>query len=229
MNIIDHSDKFLKDGIKIQVLEIIVDNIESHASNLIEILKSTLWIDKLDIFMQKAYRATSKKTIEKLVQIFSDAKNSEISSSFGEYLVSIVSGLALEREFGHERIPISELLKEKVTGNASFDYHTIDDNVFVFGESKYSSVDNPYNDAIQQVKEFIADGKDDMDLIHLKNFSTKASENYILEKKHYSISFSIVSRNRLLVLKHAVDNYDYFKKFDKWYVIGVIIDDNIEG
>ncbi|MBL0255080.1 MAG: hypothetical protein IPQ27_08970 [Chitinophagaceae bacterium] len=45
-----------------------------------------------------------------------------VNEDIGEFIVSYSAQLALEIEYSHQRIPLAELLKEKVLGNPGFDF-----------------------------------------------------------------------------------------------------------
>ena len=227
MNIIDHSPNYRYKDLDIVVLEVLIDDIKSYAEKMVSIVQSESWISRLSISDRVSYTSRFNKTRDKLVSIFKEGL-SPISAEFGEYLVSIVSQNTLMLIKNHTEIPLSELFKEKISGNPGFDYHSLDpDEVLVFGESKYSSNSNPYSEAINQCLDFIVAEKDNMDLVHLKNFvSEHAVDNFALySKKYYSVSFSITSDNSKIIFNHAFLSASHFEIYKKWFIIGVKIND----
>ncbi|SEH99885.1 hypothetical protein [Akkermansia glycaniphila] len=169
-----------------------INNIPNYAKELIESIKNTSWIDKLDVIGKLSYTETSFETIDKLVAIFSVSED-PISTDFGEYLISMTAGSSLEKLLSHEVLPLSELWKEKKSGNAGFDFHTITPRKLIsFGEAKYSSVRNPYKAAIEQIVSFINHEKGNRDLPHLQIIAGKESiDNFLKGDKCYCAAFSL--------------------------------------
>lgn len=192
------------------------------------------WISKLDIVEQISYEARLKETVISIMNDcvkFNAATNSNTYdySVVGEYIVSKEGRSALVTQFNHRAVPLAELWKEKVSGNAGFDYHSESTtNLIVFGEAKYNSTSNPHTDAIKQVEKFIDKGKDCMELTDLKHFvSDDAINNFKQSKKGFSIAFSINSNNPLDIIDNAIlsDKIVKIKDYDEFYIIGVIIND----
>ena len=186
------------------------------------------WLNELDIIDSVSYRARREKTVKKMVYNITHKRDD--FEVIGEYIVSKEGRRALECGYGMKSIPLAELWKERVSGNGSFDFHAEDikDFLIVFGEAKYNSHSNPYDDAIDQVNRFIDDKKDKQDLVDLKPFANKQSLlNCINGKKSFAISFSIKAQNKNLIIKNAVKYCKESKILDcdNLYVIGVVIND----
>lgn len=116
MRIVDHQTKnhliTLFDSRNIHFICVEIDDIPSYAKELIESIKNTSWIDKLDKIGKLAYTETTLETIKKLISIFSYSED-PISTDFGEYLISMTAGSSLEELLSHDILPLSELWKEK--------------------------------------------------------------------------------------------------------------------
>lgn len=164
----------------------IIDEFETYISN-------TTWIDDLDEIAQLTFKANVKKTIEKVVNnIIAKVKtSSKLSEDIGEYLVSYSAQKSLEINYKHTLIPLAELIKEKVSGNPGFDYHSISqNNIIVFGEAKFSVENTPRTRALSQIIDFI-DDRDNAELLWLKPFLNKhVLKNIVDSKKGYAAAFS---------------------------------------
>ena len=160
------------------------------------------------VFAQDSYRINVNRTVAELVNNVMKSVNDEITSELGEYLVSMSSQEVLCKELNHILIPLSELWKEKVKGNPGFDFHTQTPSELIsFGEAKYSFNSNPYNTAIEQIKDFISLGKDVADLVHLENIpnvSTTALYQVKASIRAFSIAFSLNAQNIKLIIKNVV-------------------------
>lgn len=192
------------------------------------------WIAKLGIIERTSYEARAIRTVEKImkecVKFNNSTKENEYDYSVvGEYIVSREGRGTLISEFQHTHIPLAELWKEKSSGNPGFDYHSEStSNRIIFGEAKYNSLSNPYNEAIGQVEDFIEKGKDKMELSDIKHFVTeKAVDNFLDHKKGFAVSFSVKAVNPCEVIKNAIcsELIDKIKQYDEFYIIGVIIND----
>jgi hypothetical protein len=202
-----------------------ITDISLHAKELIAIISDVSWIDKLGAVEKASFSATSKRTIEKLVNDVLRKVDDKISEEFGEYMISATAQLALELKLNHTRIPLAELLKEKVSGNPGFDFHTEStSNLIAFGEAKYSGSSNPYSVALKQIATFVNLEKDNAELHIIKNFVTKnAVKNAINGSKAYIAAFSINGKSPQDIISNALgsDAIDALLVFPELYVIGV--------
>jgi hypothetical protein len=150
-------------------------------------------------------------------------------SIVGEYIISKEGRHTLAEQYSHTAVPLAELWKEKKEGNPGFDFHSESpDNLIIFGEAKYNSSSNPYDDAIKQVEGFIDKGKDKMELVDLKNFvSMDAVKKYIVGQKGFAISFSIHAKNPFTIIENAIKycHTNNIANYDEYYIVGVIIND----
>lgn len=173
-----------------------VTNIPAYAKEMKEQILDKSWITKLNGWAKSSYEARSKKTIEYLVRNVLDQVKNQVTSDFGEILVSMSAQDALEHFFDHKKLPLAELWKEKTKGNPGFDFHTeTKDYYIVFGEAKYRQGNNPYNVALEQIKDFIENEKDKMELVDLKNLVSDNTKQWIDTDfgpmKAYAAAFSM--------------------------------------
>jgi hypothetical protein len=208
-------------------IHIKISDIESHAKEIINSISDTSWIKRLGVIEQKSYNARALQTINKLVTEIFEKVESVVSQEFGEYLVSISAKDTLKNNLDHKDIPLSELWKEKISGNPGFDFHTESPTKLIsFGEAKYSSSSNPHSDAVNQIVGFIQNKKDEMELIDLKYFTSKeAIENALDEKKGFVAAFSINGKqyDRIFNTILKSDDIDPLLDFPEFYLIGVEI------
>ena len=115
--------------VKISDFKKIVQDFGSHISN-------TSWINNLDAYERLTFNANMQKTIDKIVNEIIAKVGSNVNTDIGEYIVSFAAQHALHTEFTHKKIPLAELLKEKISGNPGFDFHTVSQSKYlVFGEA----------------------------------------------------------------------------------------------
>lgn len=203
--------------IKIKDFRPIVEEFENHICD-------TSWINKLDEISQITFRATSKKTIDKIVNDIIAKISSNVNTDIGEFIVSYAAQQALQIEHAHKLIPLAELLKEKVTGNPGFDYHSVSTKSYlVFGEAKFSLDDTPRAKALNQIVDFIGD-RDSSELLWLMPFLDAATKQNIIDnKKGYSAAFSHNNDNIINTLNNALDSESIKEiiKYNELYLIAV--------
>lgn len=203
--------------IRIKDFKPIVKEIETNISD-------TSWINNLDEISKKTFKANAEKTINKIVNEVIAKVTSNINTDIGEYIVSYSAQYALEVVFSHTKIPLAELLKEKISGNPGFDFHTISTaNYLIFGEAKFSIDSTPRADALNQIESFI-NNKDNGELLWLQPFldaSTKA--NVINDEKGYAAAFSFNSDNIITILNNALASapISEITKHKEFYLIAV--------
>lgn len=232
MRIVDHQTKShlitLFDSRNIHFICVEIDDIPSYAKELIESIKNTSWIDKLDVIGKLSYTETTLETIDKLISIFSCSED-PISADFGEYLISMTAGSSLEELLSHEILPLSELWKEKKSGNPGFDFHTITPQKHIsFGEAKYSAIRNTYKAAIEQIVSFINQKKGNRDLPHLRIIADKeAVDNYMNGYKCYCAAFSLKNVQSFDAIIKSITSLVEFEKIihdgNEVFVIGIKI------
>lgn len=206
-----------------------ISNIDRRAEAMIEMISDTSWIEPLAATKKATFRATSKRTITELVKkIQGRVENDKLTENFGEYLVSDTALETLEQIYKHARVPLAELLKERITGNPGFDFHSeCEVNLISFGEAKYSGKSSPYNRALKQIKDFVEMEKDTAELIVVENFVSKTAIDRCLNgEKAYTAAFSLTGDPKQM-FKNAIEN-KHLKKLlvhCELYLIGVEIDD----
>lgn len=181
-----------------------VNDISGYAEQLITLLTDTSWIKELGAVGRMTFEATAKRTIGKLVSDFKEIENT-VTTSFGEYMVSMAGGQSVGLLLDHAVFPISELWKEKLTNNHGFDFHTESKcNRISFGEAKYSATANPYRNAASQVIEFIALEKDKGDASNLQHFATpRGIDNLSKGKRGFTLAFSVNSDDPEPIIRNA--------------------------
>ncbi len=219
-------DRAQGDG-KLFAVLVEVTDIAKIATDMHDRITETSWLNDLDVIDQTTFRATSAKTIEKLVECIANRQSNPLSEDFGEYLITDVALEALHSQYQHTKVPLAELLKEKISGNPGFDFHTeTPANMIAYGESKYSGSSTRYSDALRQISEFIRDKKDDIDLRLLNSFvSSVAISNHIAGKKSYSAAFSINAKNPELIMDNvaASDSVMNLLACENLFLIGVVV------
>jgi len=202
-----------------------IDDVNTYARKLIDRLNDTSWISQLEPVPRASYEDIALRTAERLIEIFRGVDN-QIRADFGEYMVSMSAGDCLKDSLSHTVLPLSELWKEKLTGNPGFDFHTETHHGRIsFGEAKYSSNENPYGDAADQAHDFIQQGKDRRDVVHLDHLASAASVAALLEgSKGIAIAFSLHSADYARILNRVL-RYDLVRELscmsDELYIIGV--------
>jgi hypothetical protein len=142
-------------------------------------------------------------------------------------LISFTSQEALEQQLNHIKVPLAELIKEQISWNPWFDFHTETHNWYIlFWEAKYQFHSNPHKDAIDQIKLFITKKKDDSELELISKFvSQRASNNYLDNKKTYAASFSVKWKKISQILKTALKHIDVapLNSYPELYIIWIEI------
>ncbi|HHX8650387.1 TPA: hypothetical protein ACVO32_004271 [Vibrio diabolicus] len=203
--------------------------IEEKAGEMIETIQNVCWLQDLNPVAFASYKARAEKTIKKLVENILTKVTDELTADFGEFMVSDSAQKALEEQFSHIKVPLAELLKEKLSGNPGFDFHTQTHTKLVaFGEAKFSGSINPYKEALTQISDFIELEKDSAELIDLSHFvSSEAIEKALQNDKAYVAAFSINSDNPQKIITNAF-NSEYMKalmQHNEIYLVGVCVND----
>lgn len=200
----------------ILICHVRVSDVEKMATHLAADVLDTSWIMDLDPRSQRAYRQTVTETAARLASLFRQAADEdEVGGKFGELMVSMGASKALEVIFSHTALPISELWKAQVSGNEGFDFHTIcPSRVIHFGEAKYSSNDNPYSDAAEQVDRFLQEEKHLRDTPHLNILAPGGMDALDRDIWGVIIAFSLDAQRPLNVLRHAVERAQQFARIN---------------
>jgi len=184
--------------IKIKDFKLIVQEFETYISD-------TSWINSLDEISKKTFKVNAIKTIDRIVNDIIGKITNSVNEDIGEFIVSYSAQFALEIIYSHKRIPLAELLKEKIIGNPGFDFHTISTRKYlVFGEAKFSLDSTPRAKALNQIKDFIGD-RDNAELKWLEPFLDPTTIlNIINDEKGYAAAFSLNSDNILTIFNNAL-------------------------
>lgn len=138
--------------------------------------------------------------------------------------MSYAAQQALKIEHSHKLIPLAELLKEKITGNPGFDFHSVSTNSYlIFGEAKFSLDSTPRAKALNQIVDFIGD-RDSSELLWLLPFLDTATRQNIKDnKKGYTAAFSHNNNNIVNTLNKALDSTPIKEiiKYNELYLIAV--------
>lgn len=212
----------------VYTIHIKLKDITKLADEMIAIVSDTSWIKRLISVDQAAFTACAAPTIKRLVEdIFNKVEN-PISDEFGEYMISITAQKILIKQHNHSHVPLAEIIKDRVSGNAGFDFHTESQSELIaFGEAKFSQSINPHGIAFKQIAEFIELKKDAMELAILKSFVSKtAADNAVAGKRAFVAAFSINGANPTKIIANALtlDGINALLQFPEIYVIGIEID-----
>ncbi|MCU0678463.1 MAG: hypothetical protein MUF19_02665 [Candidatus Pacebacteria bacterium] len=218
----------IESGCRVFTLHVKIENIQDSVADITKIITDTSWVNNLDNFVERiTFEARSRRTIEKIVEDILKKVQTEVTEDFGEYLVSYSAQFSLETEYSHTRLPMAELLKEKITGNPGFDFHTESQHKnIVFGEAKFSSTVTPRTEALSQILNFIDLQKDSAELIVLSPFvSIGAVINYAQEKKAYAAAFSFNGKNIQTIFSNALKSAEarFLMEYEELYLIAIEI------
>lgn len=210
---------------KIFSIAIDISDLELRVKEMLVVAYDTSWLKPMDVIDRMGYEARSKRTIDKITNEILNNVESDISEDFGEYMVSDVAQTALNRHLSHIRLPLAELIKEKISGNPGFDFHTESPEALVaFGEAKYSGIANAHGRALSQINDFIKAEKDIQELPDIRRFVSEAAiQNAASGTKAYSAAFSITSDDVGKIMANVLNSM-HLKEllgYEAIYLIGV--------
>ena len=205
-----------------------VTDINKAAKEIINIIQNTCWINNLlDEDDIESYIKRAEPTIKYLVEEILNKVENEVTSEFGQYLISSISQVTLKDSLNHEKIALAELWKEQTTGNPGFDFHSFSPNdLLVYGEAKYNAKNNPYTVAIKQINHFIDIEKDIQEYTDLKRIFSKVSTRHKNNRhKAFVAAFSLNAKNNDEILAKAIKHNELHKlmNYPELYIIGVEI------
>lgn len=211
----------------VHCIHVRISDINGIAKELTDEISDTSWIPKLDRLSQRTFKATSDRTIDRLVNDIFNGVITDVTADIGEYIVSYVGQAILESEYKHIKIPLAELLKEKISGNPGFDFHTVSTKRFlVFGEAKFSADDTPRAIALNQIGEFITLEKDFAELNSLRAFlDVDVHDNMADGRRSFAAAFSFNASNIDLIFKNALESeiIDELTNHHELYLIAIEI------
>lgn len=225
MRVIDN-EKLNEGNCKITFIRIDPEDKKETLKNIFENIESLGWInEKIPEYLRPSYIAKAEPTISKLEELLEKRKNDELTSEIGEYFVSEISRETIINELKYKDIPLSEIWKEKVSGNPGFDYHSQNnEHIIIFGEAKYLSNKNAYKNALKQIVEFIDLEKDIKELSELNEFVSKESiVNANRGKKGYAIGFSVQKTKTKNLINHIKKDecFNMLKQYEEIVIVAV--------
>lgn len=193
---------------EINCIHVQIKDIKPIIDELHTTISDTSWINNLDDLSKNIFTATSERTITKIVNEVLSKVVSSVNQDIGEYIVSYVGQNVLALKYSHKKIPLAELLKEKISGNPGFDFHTINPKQFlIFGEAKFSMTETPRAIALNQIAEFINLKKHWAELNSIRPFMDKMIEANVLSGMHgFAAAFSLNADNIDIIFKNALDS-----------------------
>lgn len=228
MQNIIHYEKRKLDDASVIFIVVNIDSLKHSIKEVYENISDTSWINQFsDSYVKNSLLVRASKTIEYLENIFND--DSSLSSSIGEYIVSVNSRNAIINKLKYTDIPLGELIKERKVGNGGFDYFSENtmEKYIIFGEAKFKKGKSGYKNAILQIIKFIDDGKDVSDVLDIEKFvSSKSLENMNNGIKGFSAGFSFVGReNELIDLLLKEEQFSKLLKYKELILVGVKFDE----
>jgi len=210
----------------IYCIHVQIIDVNKVAKNIIELLEDKCWIkDLLDEDDLESYQKRVKPTVKHIVEDILNNVEDDVSSDFGEYLVSCMSQITLKNNLNHDRILLAELWKEQKSGNPGFDFHTYSPNdLLVYGEAKYNATNNPYAIALKQIVDFIKIGKDIQEYTDIKRIFSKIKSRHKSNKnKAFAASFSLNAKDPDAIFSNVINNENVKKliEYPELYVLGV--------
>lgn len=184
----------LDDNDLVEVYETKISDFPSFKEKIVKVLATTCWInDMLDDLDREIALVNAARTIDNVIsKLKKSIEEKQISDDFKQYAISVCSLAALKQKAKCQILPLSEILKEKVSNNPGFDFYAIEEgDLCIFGEAKYRNTCRAHTDAINQVEEFVNDRKHTTDCAYIKQFSTQSATKCIREQKFtLAIGFS---------------------------------------
>ena len=212
---------------KVHLLHLQVQDVAKKIDEVFFAISDVSWIEKLlnKDSAKISYRVAAQKTIKALGEGIFKNHGGALTEDVGEYIISVAAIDVLERELSHLTLPISELWKEKTSRNHGFDFHSrTPENILVFGEAKYSSNSSSYGRAYDQIIDFIAGNKDEIDLVHLENFvGVFPIERFKSGFKAYSAAFALKGKNpgKAMLRASRSKKLKPLLNYSEIYIIGV--------
>lgn len=219
-------------GPKVRFLRVEINNTRPVVEAAIARIANTFWANEvIDEFTRQGFLTRAQSTIDSLTTSLESAIDNAITSSTGEYVVSITAHCIVESIYEYKALPLAEIIKEKKSGSPGFDYHHEKDGLLLlFGEAKYTSAGNAYNNAFKQIVEHVEAGKDEKEAVDLVHFITDETKtNFLSGKKGFTAAFSTKGKSfDIEKLKTGIIENNYFKKLlehEELVVVAVDIND----
>lgn len=221
----DYVDLTKYPSCEINCIHIQITDVNATVNEISKEIADTSWIDKFDELDKKIFQALSERTIDKIVNEILSGISSGLNEDIGEYLVSYAAQNAIVQHYKHIKIPLSELVKDKISGNPGFDFHTISTKKFlVFGEAKFSVDNTPRALALNQVSEFINLKKEYADMNSLRPFiDDEIRKNMSSDMKGFAAAFSFNAQNIDVILTNALQSevINEIAKHNELFIVAV--------
>lgn len=219
-------------GPKVRFLRVEINNTRPVVEAAIARIANTFWANEvIDEFTRQGFLTRAQSTIDSLTASLESAIDNAITSSTGEYVVSVTAHCIVESIYEYKALPLAEIIKEKKSGSPGFDYHHEKDSLLLlFGEAKYTSAGNAYNNAFRQIVEHVGAGKDEKEAVDLVHFITDDTKtNFLSGKKGFTAAFSTKGKSfDIEKLKTGIIKNNYFRKLlehEELVVVAVDIND----
>lgn len=197
------------------------------------------WLQDIsDINAKNAFEIRANKTAEIIKKdLEKGVSGPKYIQYAGQHIVVLNARDTISNDLLYKKIPIAELVKNRVSGNGGFDFHLENekDGVIIFGEGKYRNGINSYkasfSSALKQVVDFIKDGMDSSEYPDLSCFLSELTKNNYSSDKGYAIGFSINSsdfngkpKNYTDILIEIQKNLNYLtlEKKKCLFIVGII-------
>lgn len=226
---IDYEDESTGSSCEVYLIHVQIEDVDEKAKEMIKTITDTSWLNGMNAFERIGFKACSQRTIDKFVNEILSNVDGRVETDFGEIMISDTAQCVLCNDINHSRLPLADLIKERVSGNGGFDFHTEShNNRIVFGEAKYSGSITRYSHALTQINDFIKDEKDNAELITIAHFVSEdalqsAGEGF----KGYTAAFSLHCSNASTIFNNAIDSEDFKSLLNnkEIYLIGVEVCD----
>lgn len=196
---------------EIHAISVVFDGQEDVCQYITQLgskISNTSWLNNLKPIYKKTFEPLVNASIQRIVgEIFTGVING-LNTNIGEYLISECAQDCLVDKFQHTQLPLAELLKEKIIGNPGFDFHTISANSkLIQGEAKFSLKSTRYDEALNQIADFIQSAKHNGDFATLIPLLDEITiQNLYEDKRGYCAAFSTSAKSPVEIIKHALNH-----------------------
>ncbi|HIW06925.1 MAG TPA: hypothetical protein H9889_06320 [Candidatus Ignatzschineria merdigallinarum] len=204
-----------------------IDDLQKVTEEFISIINDQSWMTQLDEGSRRSYEKSVSDTAQILTAIIvQSGQDNSIHSEFGEILVSISAGKALESLLSYIVLPLSELWKPQKRQNEGFDFHTTcPRSLLNYGEAKYLKRSSPHKQALDQIQSFFNDEKHFRDRVYLRDLVSDEIIQNLDDRLYGAIAaFSINAKEPNVVIMNALNNIseEVHDLVQQIYLIGVI-------
>ncbi|MEM0575050.1 hypothetical protein [Flavobacterium polysaccharolyticum] len=197
--------------------------------NIFDSLSDLSWLNQFDeeYTIKDAFQVRTEATIKYISENIIKENDDSITQNSAEYIVSELARKSIVNELKYLDIPLAELIKIKDVGNHGFDFYSKNNNdVLIFGESKYLKGQNAYGKALKGIIEFVNRKQDSSDIIDIDKFCCKKSkENFTKGKKSFAAAFSSKKDKTENLIKNIKKNKEFIelKKYEELICVAVDI------